>query len=531
MGKSQDFKATVNFGAAIDPSFGAAVSKIGEKMRDAADDAATSVNRLTKEQQKLRKEMEKGEKAGRDVSHLKAQYDELGNSIEKASGKLARYNALGKAGTLLGNTGRVGMAVARPALGAALLGGGAVAGIVTGAIAANAETALQLGKAQGYGLDFGTHMAYQGISKAIGLDEDAIGDLIDEMKNKVGEVGNEKMLDPLLGQIGMNKAEAKKMMKEDPNKLFREVMNRLHTAVKEGKMSAGEAGSMADQLFSGEAQKFMSYMVSMNKELDEMIKTSAKYNLLTEEGVRQAAEGQYALSSLWSVVTTGFSEVFGRILGAASTDILKGADHLKALIEAKTPEIVTAVTDWFKPDQHGENGPERLWETVTEVTDGLLKFGKVVMAVADKLDWLIKDEAQITEEQQVILDYIGMGNTYAGAELLARDYDLEDWLIKQRLDDPSVAANLRAQFKERHRLMNTPVPESALGISTPDTILPFTQRESGPINSNNQIAIHVVAAPGQSAEEVGIRTAEELEKQFPFMNYSAPGAPTWDPFG
>lgn len=33
-----------------------------------------------------------------------------------------------------------------------------------------------------YGPDFGTHMAYQGIVKAIGVDEDVVGDLLDEMK-------------------------------------------------------------------------------------------------------------------------------------------------------------------------------------------------------------------------------------------------------------------------------------------------------------------------------------------------------------
>lgn len=404
MGKSQEFKATVNFGAKVDPSFGAAVSAIGDGLTGAAKDAAYEVNKLSKQQEKLRKRIEEANKAGKDVSKLTARYDELSSSIETASKKLSRLNAVGKTLTMAGNIGRfgmaggrLGMAVARPAVGAGVLAGGLLTGAIGTAIAANAETAMQLGKAQGYGLDFGTHMAYQGISKAIGLDEDAMGDLLDEMKNKIGEVGNEKMLNPLLAQIGLTKTTANKMMKEDPNELFKETMTRLNAEVKAGRMSAAEAGSFADQLFGGEAQKIVSYMTTLGMSLEDLEANARKYNLVTEEGAKQAVKGQYALSSLWGVVTSGFQEIVGRTLGAASNDILAGADALKTKLEAATPDIIKAVTDWMAPDESGKTGPQKLWDTVTDVADELVRFGKVVAAVVDHLGWLIPDEREKPE--------------------------------------------------------------------------------------------------------------------------------------
>ena len=540
MGKSQEFKATVNFGAKIDPSFGAAVSAIDEKLTGAAKDAAHEVNKLTRQQQKLKKRIEEANAAGKDVNKLTTRYDELSSSIDKTAKKLSRLNAVGKTLTGLGNVGRfgmaggrLGMAVARPAMGAGMIAGGVLTGAITGAIAVNAETALQLGKAQGYGLDFGTHMAYQGISKAIGLDEDAMGDLLDEMKNKIGEVGNEKMLNPLLRQIGMTKTMANRMMKQDPNKLFKEVMSRLNEDVKAGKMSAAQAGSFADQLFGGEAQKIVSYMTTLGMTLEDLEGNARKYNLVTEEGAKQAVKGQYALSSLWGVVTSGFQEIVGRTLGAASNDILAGADVLKTKLEAATPEIIKAVTDWMAPDEGGETGPQRLWGTVSDIGDALGEFAEVVMAIAKKLKWVVP-EARKPEEMPTLDEALNRAEDLAAEEAEYKYGKLTPLEAVLNTGNAPLVRELTRQRKEEAenlwRARHAPVPLGALGVSTPETILPFTQRADGPVNSNNQIHVTVMASPGQSPEDVGKSTVDTINKTLGMPNFKVAGSPTFDEF-
>lgn len=530
MARNDEFKATVNFGAVVDPSFGAVVSGIGDSLGDAAKDAAREVNKLTRQQEKLRKRIEEGVRAGRDVSRITAQYDELSRSIDTASRRLSRLNAAGRAFTMAGNVGRIGKAVGAPVLGAGMIAGGAITGVIAGAIAANAETALQMGKAQGYGLDFGTHMAYQGISKAIGIDEDAMGDLLDEMKNKIGEVGNEKMLNPLLAQVGLTKSSANKMMKEDPNKLFKEVMSRLDKEVKSGRMSAAEAGSMADQLFGGEAQKIISYMTTLGMSLEELEANARKYNLVTEESAKQAVKGQYALNSLWGVVTSGFQNIVARTLGAASDDILKGADALKFKLEAATPGIINAVTSWLNPDGEGETGPERLWSTVSDIGDVLVKFGQVVMAVADKLDWLV--ETRKPEEMPTLKDALNRAEVLAAKEAENKYGTITPFEAVTNTGNAPLIRRLtqqrKAEAENAWMARNAPLPEGALGLSTRDTILPFTQRAAGPVNSNNQISINIVASPGQSPEDVGKSTIDAINETLGLPGFNSPGASTFD---
>lgn len=73
-------------------------------------------------------------------------------------------------------------------LGAAGLIGGAAAG----ALAMNAETSEKLGLAKSYGVGVEKYAAWENIGKAAGLNGENIGDLSEELTNKIGEIGNEK---------------------------------------------------------------------------------------------------------------------------------------------------------------------------------------------------------------------------------------------------------------------------------------------------------------------------------------------------
>jgi hypothetical protein len=347
-----------------------------------------------------------------------------------------------------------------------------------------------------------------------------VGDLLDEMKNKVGEVGNEKMLDPLLGQIGLNKKAAQAMMKKDPNALFKEVMGRLNTMVKGGKMSAAEAGSFADQLFGGEAQKLVSYMTTMGISFDDLTEAQKKYNLVTEEGAKQAVKGQYALSSLWSVMTTGFGEVTARIFGAAEPEILRAADSLKIGFQAAIPEITKTVTDWFAADGEGKTGPQRLWDSVSTAIDAIIKLGKVVMAIADKLEWLLPDENLISQQKEQLIKMFETGNqpqsvVASHAESLGLGDWFSDWLRMHGYGAQeswgaydAYTGTARAGAFE-HAILPPILSNRLATTSTTQT---------------NHIApvINVYPAPGQTADAV----TTELQDVFSLI--PAPSTPAWD---
>lgn len=503
MSNASNFKAMVNFGATVDPSFGQSVTKIGKALGDAAEDAAKEVSKLTKEQAKLAREIKEGVLAGRDVTELKKQYSDLSTEIERTSRKLSRLNALGKAGAALRGAGSFAIGMTGRVAGAAGMASGVIAGSVAGAVALNADTAQQLGKAQGYSLDFGTHMAYQNIGKAIGIDEDSVGDLLDEMKNKIGEADNEQMLNPLLAQIGMTKASANRMMKDDPNKLFSEVMGKLSAAIKSGKMSAGEAGSFADQLLGGEAQKVVSFMAALGMSFEDLTAAGKKYNLVTEEGARQAAKGQYALNSLWGVVSSGLKEFTGRILGTASGDVLGIADGLKSTLEAKIPEITKAVTDWFAPDEEDKTGPERLRATVTEIGDTMVKFGLVMANIVDYLSFLLP-ETRRPEQMDSPAEARQRAKEMAGKKADAKDFGW-DLVGRAAFIEEQVLEGEAAWFRAQNRLNDIGMGDIDMsGIYTPSPEITTQQ--------SNNVVINVAAASGQSPESFGEMLQQDIGK-------------------
>ena len=106
----------------------------------------------------------------------------------------------------------------------------------------------------------------------------------EELTNKIGEVGNEKNLNPMLFQIGLTK---KRMAKWDREKQFNEVMRRI-SEMKDDQ----QAASLADQLMGGEANKIMTYMRATGKSWEQTLSDAQKSNLLTKEGAEGAARAR-----------------------------------------------------------------------------------------------------------------------------------------------------------------------------------------------------------------------------------------------
>lgn len=434
MAKTQKFSASVNFGAQVDGSVGRALNQLTggiddvsqhslkalgvqtKWMRDLQAGSATSVNRvktleqataaLLKKQESLEKQIRDGAKAGKNVKDLAADYQKVAVGISRATKELEQLNAaeakerrraerserlrnrvagFGR-GTLKG-VGRLAGGAAGTLLsatkwaGAGLLGGAAAA--VASPLMLNQQTAETAGLARSYGLTVEQYQNMGALARQAGLNGENAGDLSEELKNKVKEVGNEKTLNPMLAQIGLTKRSLSKL---DPAAAFNLVMSRLSRM-----KDAGAAASLGDQLMGGEANKYLTYLRSTGKTFEQAMKDAQRFNLLTKEGAEGAQRANTAVGNLWGVAITGMQDTVGKITGELAPSIDAAALWLADWIKDLQPEITSAVTTWLQPDQNGETGPQRLWDSLVQFGEGVEKIGATVMAVADKLSWLLPE--------------------------------------------------------------------------------------------------------------------------------------------
>lgn len=492
MAKTQKFSASVNFGAQVDGSVGRALNQLTggiddvsqhsmkalgvqtKWMRDLQSGSATSVNRvktleqataaLLKKQESLEKQIRDGAKAGKDVKSLATDYQRVAVGISRATKELEQLNAaearerrraelserfrnrvagFGR-GTLKGVGGLAGGAAgtllsATKWAGAGLLGGAAAA--VASPLILNQQTAETAGLARSYGLTVEQYQNMGALARQAGLNGENAGDLSEELKNKVKEVGNEKTLNPMLAQIGLTKRYLSKL---DPAAAFNVVMSRLSRM-----KDAGAAASLGDQLMGGEANKYLTYLRSTGKTFEQAMRDAQRFNLLTKEGAEGAQRANTAVGNLWGVAITGMQDTVGKITGQLAPSIDAAALGLAEWIKDLQPKITSAVTEWLQPDQSGETGPQRLWGSLVQFGEGVEKVGSVIMAVAEKLEWLLPDESAANADRKKITDYLAQGNSLDGAKLLASQSGQEEWLSAQHYDDPAVLDALRASRRDR----------------------------------------------------------------------------------
>jgi hypothetical protein len=137
------------------------------------------------------------------------------------------------------------------------------------------------------------------------------------------------------------------------------------------------------------------------------------------------------------------------------------------------------------------------------------------MAAVDLLDWLIPDKSAPWQMP---------------AEKEAKERGSK--LVEAGLSPMQISRVKReggSQGAQLCRKAHTPVSDLALGVSSPETIIPFTQRGNAPVNSNNQIHVSVLASPGQSPEFFGKKsTIDNISKVPGLPDVSISGVPDWD---
>ncbi|MEB8638665.1 hypothetical protein P2G74_01590 [Cronobacter muytjensii] len=501
MAGSQNFKSTVTFGGRVDPSF----RRSTEDLQSAIKDTGQTVTQLTRKQEKLAAQIKRMKMSGQEVGHLTSQYQRLGREIESVTGDQERLNRQFKRSERLarwrGRAGAAGKFGVSAAWGGAVGGTLGAVGLAAGALATIAHTTEQLSLARGYGVGIEKYSAWDSIAKRANLNGENVGDLAEELTNKLGEQGNAKTLDPMLAQLNLSKG---RMAGWSRQKQFDEVMNRL-LQLKDDR----QAASLGDQLMGGEANKLLTMLRLTGKTWTQTLEEAKKSNLLTQEGAEGAARAHFAVSNLWSSVTSGLEDVLGKIGGELEPDINRARDSLVSWFKDNENTLTDAVRDWIRPDESGKSGPQRIWENLESFGEGVVKISKIIWAVAEKLSWIIADDEA---NKQKITDYVNLGNSYEGAKSLADDYDLEDWFNQNY--SPEKIADIQAKKRAEH-----PSPEALAARAGTPQITSYG-------NYNSPVTINVQAAPGQSPDEIGASVYDKFKQsqaqpQRQYGNYGA----------
>eukprot|EP01022_Parablepharisma_sp_SALTPOND_P012610 TRINITY_DN1622_c0_g1_i1.p1 TRINITY_DN1622_c0_g1~~TRINITY_DN1622_c0_g1_i1.p1 ORF type:complete len:763 (+),score=193.17 TRINITY_DN1622_c0_g1_i1:18234-20522(+) len=268
------------------------------------------------------------DETGRGLGELSQDYRKLTSEIDKAQSRMDRLNkgmeASGRIREQIGSAARVGAGVAA--------GVGAVGAAMT---MVNKSTGEQVALARALGVSTETFQAWGGVAKEAGFEADHVGDLIEEMNNKLGESAGLEETTPVkesLEMLGLSFAELQDMK---PEEQFRRVAKTIKD------MPDGQqASSAADILMGGEANKFFGYLRSRKEGVDEILEQQRQLNVLSDEGRAGAMAYNTAFGQLTTVIGSVASEVFGLIGGALAPLLHEYAPKLSGWVKSHKADLV-----------------------------------------------------------------------------------------------------------------------------------------------------------------------------------------------
>ncbi len=378
MSAVQHLKSVVTLGGAVDPSFSGMASEVDKQLGGATKQVKT----LEREQKSLTKQIKKAKLAGAEVSFLTKRYDELGDEISQASREVKGFGAASDLKNTLKSTATYA--------GVAAVGVAGLSATVVGLTSAtNAATAEQAGFAKAYGMSIEQFNAWGGIAEQAGLNAENTGDLVEELTNKFGEfkaLGEQSSVSDVFGALGIDAAMMDGLSAAEQ---FEFVMRRLE---KVG--DAQQAASLADMLFGGEGNKVVTYIKSSGQSLDQLLDSQKRINNLTQEGADGAMKYNTALNAVTKSMYSAWQDIAGVVGGEVApifdelaitvsefarehrdeiTSFLKSAVEGSLAFAGGVFQIASAVNDvvqWFGG-----------WETVAGAVAGIMA-GKLLLGIA-----------------------------------------------------------------------------------------------------------------------------------------------------
>ncbi|EIX7353079.1 hypothetical protein MK628_004915, partial [Escherichia coli] len=145
---------------------------------------------LTRQQERLKKQIDAAGKENRDVAALTAEYEKLGQEIQAATRQQTLFNKKLKSAERLACWKGYGKTALKVGFGLSAGAGLTLAAGTTAVLNRNTETAERAGIARSYGVDYETYAAWDSLARLMGLNGENIGDLFEEYRNKVFDDDN-----------------------------------------------------------------------------------------------------------------------------------------------------------------------------------------------------------------------------------------------------------------------------------------------------------------------------------------------------
>lgn len=496
---SSSLKSTITFGGVVSQSFTRSTKTLNTALKGTERQTAD----LTRKQRELTKQIAAGVMAGQSVEKLRNRYARLSEEIQKVEREQRRLNRSMRMRGAMSATLKGGLWTGKAALTGGAMGLGGIMAAGSAAAALNAHTAEQAGMARSYGVSTNTFRAWDGIGKQVGLDGESLGDLAEELANKVGEIkslGEQSSVTDGLKMMGLNLSDLKGKSNEDQ---MATVLNRAL------KMDDDQAArSAVDMIMGGEANKIATWMRATGKTYEELMAVQKKYILTTEASDDAAAKGQFALSNLWVSVSTAAQSVLGTLAGELAPSITKHADDFSGWFANGGREMLVSRLMTFG------GGISDFWTNSLQPV--LASLWQGLKALAEKIEaWFPSLDTELkrtrTEEDAYNIGWRESEDTQRKqAEGAGEDYIFDP----QRARQDALAMQQRwrdirqSQWDDKWEgardvgaYATTPTRDSRfLGLLNPSVV---PQAKTTPPQPNNNLVVNVVTTPGADAPQIG----------------------------
>lgn len=493
---SSSLKSTITFGGVVSQSFTRSTKTLDASLKGTERQTAD----LTRQQQELVKQIAAGVMAGQSVEKLRNRYARLTEQIRETEREQNRLNLSMRMRGAGAATLKGGLWTGKAALAGGAMGLGGIIAAGSGALALNAHTAEQRGMARSYGVSTNTFRAWDGIGKQMGLSGENLGDLAEELANKVGEIkslGEQSSVTDGLKMMGLNLSDLKGKSNED------QMATVLNRALKMNDEQA--ARSAVDMIMGGEANKIAAWMRMSGKTYEELMAVQKRYILTTEDSDEAAAKGQFALSNLWVSVSTAAQSVLGTLAGELAPSITKYADDFsgwfkgggKQLLIDGVMKFSSGISDFWSNNLQPVlkalwRGLELLAEKINEWFPSVEQELKRTRTSEDayEIGWRESESTQRKQAEGRGEDFI-FDTSRARQDALAMQ---EQWREIQNDKQVSKARDIR----------DYSIPESRdsafMGLLKPENTpkAPVT-----PLQQSNNLSVTVITQPGADAQQIG----------------------------
>jgi len=313
-----------------------ALDKLGKELSE----AGVNTHRLAGEQRRLASEMERSQR--KYDAFKKALDADVGGKFRNMVGEAAKVTAVFTAGT---------------------------AAVGTAVTMTNSLIAKQEGLAKSLGVSGQSLRMWGGLASEAGLEADIVGDLIEEMSNKLGESKGLAEITPVTESLQILGLRFEKLQDLAPEEQFKRIMEAA-----KGLEDQQKAVAAVDILMGGEANKFTGYLRTRKEGVNELLAQQKQLNLLSEEGTKGAFAYNTAMSRFTTVISSAWQEVSGLIGGA-----------LAPLIQDMGPKLAA----WLRENRATIVG---VGESIKESIPKIVAFGQglwsVMQSIGSAISWV-----------------------------------------------------------------------------------------------------------------------------------------------